>query len=61
MADHGKNYERMMGRTEDDQVVEVGVLSPECGHHCGVIMTGLVQKKAHCNCPECHNPEPNTV
>lgn len=33
----------------------ISKLTPECGHHCGVQMTGRHQLVAHCDCPECHD------
>lgn len=48
MADHEQPHRK---KPEDS-----GVLGPDCGHHCGVITTGLTdQKQAHCPCPECHS------
>lgn len=52
MADHGDNYKRM--KAEDGS--EIGSLSPECGHHCGVITVGHSDRHAgHCPCQECHD------
>lgn len=30
-------------------------LSDECGHHCGVVTSGLTNRHVgHCSCGECH-------
>lgn len=51
MAEHGDNYTRLL----NDKGEEVGVLSPECGHHCGVKTVGHAhQMVRHCPCGECH-------
>lgn len=34
-------------------------LTDECGHHCGIIMTGKAQHEAHCSCNECHGRSPS--
>lgn len=31
-------------------------LSDSCGHHCGIVLSGLTHKhEGHCECVECHN------
>lgn len=30
------------------------LLTPQCGHHCGVQMTGTHQYVGHCDCDDCH-------
>lgn len=64
MADHGDNYERMMGSdpNDPDKKVEIGKLGPECGHHCGVITVGQAgNHEAHCSCHECHGNHASKV
>lgn len=52
MADHGDNYVRLMG----DECEEIGVLGPDCGHHCGALIVGHARQMIrHCDCRQCHH------
>lgn len=42
----------------DDKAVDTfegSLLNEDCGHHCGVMMTGAAQYAGHCACFDCHD------